>query len=139
MFTKEEIEKQVNDKRPLKPISKRRIKAPTPPSKLVRLVAKETGFTIVAVDEVITSLMLVIQKRILDKKEVTLQGIGTLSPVLKKAQRATDFNRYNDKAMGSLCIKPRFEMKFFINEVIDRAVKDVEVSAEEVENMFAEK
>lgn len=136
MFSKEEIEKQVNDKRPLKPVSKRKAKEPTAPSTLVRLTAKRSGFTQTSVNEVITALMEVIQERLLDKKQVTLQGIGTLSPILGKARKATNFNRYNEEATGSLFIQPRFELRFFPHEGMEEDVRSIEVSAEEVEDMF---
>lgn len=137
MFTKKENKRQANDTRPKRLMWKRRADTPqTVFSKLITLTAKQSEYQQVDVKEVLNTFIEVMQKEILAGNAVVIPDICTILPMVKPARNCVNFNRYTTQKPELMVTPAKYVLKMFPNLVMERNLKEVEVTTEAVEKIY---
>ena len=137
-FTAEENLKQSQDKRKLKLPRHRKLEG-IATNALIRETAEKTGFQEVSVKVVIEKYLEIMVEHLMQKESVEIRGIGKISPFLKKAKKVNSFSpslRGGDGSVKSIIAPAAFTPKYFPSVSMRTALKEIEVSYEDVENMY---
>lgn len=135
-FSEEENLRQVLDKRSTKGVRARCNGNTTPTSELVKRTAKATGYQAVNVKEVVVGLFKVMEESLLNGDQVLMGGLGILTPLLMRARRVNTFDRATG-ACSPMIMPATFVVKYVPNDVLVQKMKAREVTAEDVEFIYA--
>jgi nucleoid DNA-binding protein len=136
MFNKKQLQAQKEETRKYKSLRHRRPDESISSKELSRLVSKKTGFKIIQTTEIVDALFEIMYESILDKKQLHMPRIGTISGILHRVRTTMNFNRFNDLPAEKMIAQPRFKLEFIQNQKIGNEIKELPVSKEEVNKMY---
>jgi nucleoid DNA-binding protein len=135
-FTEEEIKKQFLDPRKLKTTRAREKYPSINLGDLIRKTSKDTGYQVKSVKLVLESMFQSIDELLLSGNQVQIGRIGFIAPVLTRAKKVNNFNRYGSKKVTPMLIGPQFNIKLFPSETFVQEVKNIEVNLEDIERLY---
>lgn len=136
MFTQNELEKQVNDPRKLKSLRKMRPDERVAGKEIAKMVAKKTGYQVKATTEIIDAYHETVFELLKKKVQVMLPKVGTIVPKITKARRGMNFNRGKGIPPEKIIMQPKHCIEFIANKNMVAVMKDLEVTHEDIENLY---
>jgi nucleoid DNA-binding protein len=135
-FTEEEIKKQFSDTRKLKTTRAREKYPTTNMGDLIKKASKDTGYQTKSVKLVLEAMFLNIEELLLTGNQVQIGRVGFIAPVLTRAKKVNNFNKYGSKKVEPMLIGPQFNIKLFPSESYVIEVKNIEVKLEDIERLY---
>ena len=133
-WNQEELEAQVSETRTIKTLSKRKPDC-LAYKRLTKKVAKAAGYKINAVTEVIDALVDIIRETVTEeRKSVKLSDLCMFYPVVRKARQGTCLKGGTGNKI--MIIPPRWELMFQASTCLAKTMKNLEVTEEDVENLY---
>ena len=99
-----------------------------------KAVAKEAGFCQRDVDEIIKAIKIVVFNQMKMGEYAKIDGIGGFYPMLKRARQGTSLK--GGKSAEQMTVPPVWEMKFFINDIAIDFMKNLDVTEEQINNLY---
>jgi nucleoid DNA-binding protein len=139
MFSQDELQAMLNDKRKKNPSTKRRPDTVVAGDKMAKLVANATGYQIGDTRIILAEFYKQIIEQLQNKNLVELPGIGSLFPTLKGTKETTNFNYHTTGKPEKMLMQPRFNTCFRVSAGLDASIKQLPVSADEIEKILYSK
>jgi nucleoid DNA-binding protein len=122
-------------KRKLKPLSKRKPEETTTSTQMARAIMADTGFRESDIQIVLRSMTAYIKETMIEGKAVSVPKLGIFYPLLKPSRVVMSMNGGVGKPT-KMTMKDRWQMKFRPSESVQGAMAEVEVTKEDIDNLY---
>jgi len=135
-WSSEQLEAQMvqGKEKKIKSLIKRKTKTGLSSKHFARAVAKASGFQQKDVIEIIKALKVVIFEQMKNGEYVKIEDVGGFYPILRRARQGT--NLRGGKSADQMTVPPTWEMKFFINDIMFEFMKKLDVTEEQINNLY---
>lgn len=122
-------------KRKLKPLSKRKPEETTTSTQMARAIMADTGFRESDIQIVLRSMTSYIKDTMMEGKAVSVPKLGIFYPLLKPSRVVMSMNGGVGKPT-KMTMEDRWQMKFRPSESVQGALAEVEVTKEDIDNLY---